>query len=82
MATLLKWPRHVPVEHESYAGCSVCGAWEGEIPTDCPGEEMTDDQREAVLHGRLDYIWREGWTTVTRYQRLRNKVWCEEGRII
>lgn len=43
---------------------------------------MTDDQKDAVLHGRLDFIWREGWTTVTRYQRLRNKVWCEEGRII
>ena len=35
--------------------CEVCGAAEGEIPTDCPGRKMTADEKERVFHGSLDY---------------------------
>lgn len=52
------------------------------MPTDCPGERMTQEQKDAVLEGKLDFFWKEGWTTVTRMDRLRAKIWCEEGRII
>lgn len=83
-ASVLRWPRHRLVSgggnYESLAGCDVCGGWEGELPTDCPGEEMTSEQREAVLAGSLDYMWREGWTTETRHKRLRIRMYCEEGR--
>lgn len=82
MATILAWPKHRIVSHGDLGGCSVCGSWEGEVPTECPGVEMTDEQRQAVMDGKLDYFRREGWSTVTHMQRLRVKLWCEEGRII
>lgn len=79
--TVIRWPRHQMISaappHDSLGGCSVCGSWEGEMPTDCPGAEMSAAQREAVVDGRLDYIWREGWTTVTRMQRIRYRMMCE-----
>jgi hypothetical protein len=43
---------------------------------------MTEEQRQSVMNGELDYFRREGWSTVTHMQRLRVKLWCEEGRII
>lgn len=81
-ASLLRWPKHRMVGYESLGGCAICGGWEGEMPTDCPGLEMTEEQRRAVLAGKLDFIWREGWTTVTRMDRLRVRIFCEEGRWI
>lgn len=40
--------------HELFT-CSVCGASEGELPTDCPGVQMTTDQKEAIFQGDLNY---------------------------
>lgn len=76
-----------PVKHQFIAcealpevgGCSVCCGWEGEVPTDCPGEPMTKEQKDAVLEGRLDYIAREGWTTETKQMRRIRRMICEEG---
>lgn len=36
--------------------CTVCGGAEGSLPTECPKEEMTDEQERAVFNGALDYI--------------------------
>jgi len=36
--------------------CTVCGASEGELPKDCPGELMTEKQRDAVMSGYIDHI--------------------------
>ena len=66
------------VAWESLGGCDICGWWEGEIPTDCPGVEMTEGQRQQVLFDKIDFIWPEGWTTCTRNQRLRNRMICEQ----
>lgn len=84
MAKILRWPRHQWVsageKYEGLAGCRVCCGWEGEVPTECPGEPMTQEQKDAVCLGELDYFWREGWTTATRQERIRIRLYCEEGR--
>jgi hypothetical protein len=36
--------------------CGVCGGFEGSLPTECPHEKMTDQQREDVYAGKLDYV--------------------------
>ena len=46
------------------AHCKVCGGAEGSLPTDCPGERMTQLQEDAVYQGWLDFkdgVW--GYTT-------------------
>lgn len=73
---VIRWPKHVRMVCERWpelGGCSTCGGWEGEVPTDCPGAPMTQEQKDAVLGGRLDYFRGEGWSTVTRMQRLKIK---------
>lgn len=80
--TIIRFPRHKIMTNGALGGCSVCQSWEGEVPTECPGEPMTEEQRESVLMGKLDYLRSEGWTSVTHMDRLRVKIWCEEGRII
>ena len=78
MTNVIAWPRHKRQIFESLGGCSVCCTWEGEVPRDCPGVEMTDEQRAGVLAGELDYLRKDGWTTVTYSQRLKNRMLCEE----
>ena len=36
--------------------CRNCGGSGGALPTQCPGRPMTDDERQAVLEGLLDYV--------------------------
>lgn len=43
--------------------CDVCGGLEGSMPSKCPRDPMTAEQRDAVYRGRLDYRdngWVEG----------------------
>lgn len=77
-AVILRWPKHLITTYESLGGCSRCGSWEGEVPTDCPGVKMTEEQRFAVLEGELDYRVSEGgWTAFTRSKWIRNRMMCE-----
>lgn len=79
-AVILRFPvPHHRITYRELGGCSRCGGWEGEVPTDCPGELMTEEQRWAVLEERLDFLHREGWTTETRRMRNIRKMICEEG---
>lgn len=42
--------------------CEVCRGGEAELPTECPGRVMTDEEREDVEFGRRNFIggqWRE-----------------------
>lgn len=79
-ATILPWPRHkrqrCEVVHDdggwacSLCGgglflCSTCGAAEGELPTDCPGERLHEHERAAILSGHIDYVRGRGWISVT-----------------
>ena len=43
------------------AHCTVCGGAEGSLPTDCPGEQMTELREKMVFDGVMDYTWRDGW---------------------
>lgn len=43
--------------------CTVCGAFEGATPDECPGAAMTSEQFDAVYAGKLNYrdgAWHEG----------------------
>jgi len=35
--------------------CSVCGASEGELTSECPGRQMTDEELQSAYAGRLDF---------------------------
>lgn len=59
--SLIYFPKHKRMTWESLGGCSRCLGWEGEMPTDCPGVPMTQEQKDAVLTGPLDYTWKRGW---------------------
>ena len=42
------------------AVCEVCKSGECQIPTDCPGRPMTDEEKELVCRGDLDFdmgVW-------------------------
>lgn len=55
-------------------GCSVCGTWEGEMPTDCPGYKLSELERELVLSDRLDYRRKSGgWTDLGKNEYMRRK---------
>jgi hypothetical protein len=41
--------------------CTVCGGFEGSLPTDCPGMRMTDEERDQVYAGHIDYREDRGW---------------------
>lgn len=35
--------------------CSVCNAFEGATPDECPGEPMTEFQSDSVYNGTMNY---------------------------
>lgn len=41
--------------------CSVCGAYEGSLTTDCPGVEVGFDRQQEVYKTLLDYTAERGW---------------------
>lgn len=41
--------------------CSVCGAYEGALTTDCPGEGVSFDRQKEVYETTLDYTEARGW---------------------
>ncbi len=43
-----------PCRHELQY-CLVCRGGESEIPTDCPGMEMTEDKRDLVRERKADF---------------------------
>lgn len=42
------------------AHCTTCGGFEGTLPTDCPGQRMTEAQAEEVYAGKVDYLADKG----------------------
>lgn len=43
--------------------CTVCGGFEGSLPTDCPGVLMTQVQNDLVYEGKIDFRAGRGWVT-------------------
>ena len=43
------------------AQCRVCKCAEGELPTECPGEEVLPEARQRIYAGEMDFLqgaWR------------------------
>jgi hypothetical protein len=53
--------KHCPCSHCTLSVCSVCGAYEGSLTTDCPGEQVDHDRRQEVYETALDYTDVRGW---------------------
>lgn len=41
--------------------CTVCGGFEGTLPTDCPGERMDGALETRIYNGEIDYRAGRGW---------------------
>jgi len=48
-------------EHCNLSVCSVCGAGEGSLTTDCPGQKVDFDKQQEVYETDLDYTDERGW---------------------
>ena len=48
-------------EHCTLSVCEVCGAFEGSLTTDCPGEQVDLDRQKEVYETNLDYTKTRGW---------------------
>jgi hypothetical protein len=55
-------------------GCSVCGTWEAEMPTDCPGHLLDEDTRQMIMDDALDYRRSSGgWTNLGQVEYRKRK---------
>lgn len=48
-------------EHCTLGVCSVCGAYEGSLTTDCPGAKVDFDKQQEVYQTSLDFTDDRGW---------------------
>lgn len=48
--------RRCPICDGGLALCTTCHGAEGDLPTECPGTSITDDQRAAIVLGVLDFV--------------------------
>lgn len=61
-----------PVCDGGLSVCTVCGAYEGGLATECPGVHQTADQSDAVYANRLDY-YEGGWRELTAARLLQTR---------
>lgn len=47
---------HCPYCRGGLGLCVVCGAAEGELTTDCPGHKVTEEIKQKVYQGKLDFF--------------------------
>jgi hypothetical protein len=57
-------------EHCNLSVCSVCGAYEGGLTTDCPGSPVDFARQREVHETPLDYTDRRGWHQATSLDRV------------
>lgn len=51
------------------ASCTICGGFEGTLPTECPGRHMYEWQKSGVWKSVLDFVdgnWHYGLTKLAR----------------
>jgi hypothetical protein len=53
--------KHCTCEHCTLSICSLCGAYEGGLTTDCPDTEISFDRQREVYETPLDYTDDRGW---------------------
>lgn len=72
MGAVVRFPGHKFMPREDgLAVCETCRAGEGQLPEDCPGRVMTEDEANMVYSGEIDYRVRHGgWTTWTREREM------------
>jgi hypothetical protein len=47
--------------HCTFSVCAICGASEGALTTDCPGEKVAFDRQQEVYETNYDYTDERGW---------------------
>lgn len=47
--------------HCTLSTCGVCGAYEGSLTTDCPGNQVDFDRQQEVYETNLDFTNERGW---------------------
>jgi hypothetical protein len=52
---------HCTCPHCTLSVCDVCGAYEGALTTDCPGERVEFNRQKEVYETNLDYTDDRGW---------------------
>lgn len=50
-----------PICNSGLASCVVCGGAESCMPRDCPGRRMTEEEKNAVTAGNLDFRDGQWW---------------------
>jgi hypothetical protein len=53
--------KHCSCEHCTLTICSVCGAREGGLTTDCPGTKIDFDKQQEIYETSLDFTDERGW---------------------
>ena len=53
--------RFCPCIHCTLGVCASCGAYEGSLTTDCPGEAVSFDRQKEVYETPFDYTDGRGW---------------------
>jgi hypothetical protein len=60
--------------------CEVCGGGESELPTHCPGEQLTEGQRRGISTGEMDFLRERWWQPIPIARaRSRNQKKTENG---
>jgi hypothetical protein len=63
------------------SACTVCDAFEGAWPDECPGERMTYRQSDEVYAGRLNFRDGQWHAECCRIRRPADEVLREEGYV-
>lgn len=71
---ILAWPKHLRYRCDpgcdkqgcmfcdgGLFSCVRCKGFEGSLPTDCPGERMSEVFQDRVYAGEINYIHPYGW---------------------
>jgi hypothetical protein len=53
--------RYCSCNHCNLSVCSVCGAYEGALTIDCPGDRVDFDKQQEVYTTKLDFTDAKGW---------------------
>lgn len=74
MSNIIAWPKHLRRRHPEgercyEASCHTCNLFicarclcaEGSLPTDCPGEPVSEARQDAIYNEELNYIRDGGW---------------------
>lgn len=44
-----------PICDGGLALCEVCGCFEGSLPSECPGEKVSEERQTSIYNGKIDF---------------------------